>query len=833
MGLTDKVMAQFSDGDIALFTKMVQTLGKSARGKAWRRILFKRLVKVVTKAEKAARGSARRSSQVRGGVAKRLAAVKDQLSKARVSLGKCQTAKRFASAPARSTQAKASYDPSQWHHMMRNGKPYNGGLCGLQALGFRDAKGQLLTNNEAAVHIQSQIKCPAHTGIARVTPSFRLKMDMAGVIITFTGFLQKIAMYLQLGKSTLPSSHCCFHAITDGKWNGFTRKVLKNCCAKDSRTRRGTCNLTTRAGCMPLVKATLEIDLCHRLKKGSGCNKKNDNNLGLKCMSREPGSGATISVPRIEEDANEDEEDDSMELLGDDALDNSKVNSKDGVNVSWGSRRRRWKVNIRRRRRRWKPKVNLFKIAREKAGKVKRRLAAAARLIRERATKARNRALAHARRLKERANKLARKAQERLNKGRQAAARALARAKKAALAKARRLLATARRAKERIKKAKAAVIKGAKKAISTVKRSVVSAVNHVKSKLTGLFMKHIVPKAIKLIVRLSPAKYRAVVRKMAPHIMRGHLKRAIFAAAPILVRFLPVKYRPIAKVAIPSLIKGKIKKTAITVLARIRSLFLENLFATKYKVPILSAECALTRFVLPLVSMDYRVQVRQNSMSNDRTYILSNGKIVSKSGTKHRRCSTDAECRANPKACRQDPHTCFHDKCKIPGASQTGADYGSFSIRVDRDLPNGKNVCSFNFVADSFYCMNRQQNCCRSWAYQQPRFTNTQYQPALQTKGHDCKRWYLAVSAIAQSLWSIQASIWHTSEMALGGCYQEGCKMKCNPTACNSKSRCKWNPKARFVRASYKKLDQTYPAILKGKRFSASQNMGVCQKRRL
>merc|ERR1712146_147799 len=111
----------------------------------------------------------------------------------------------------------------------------------------------------------------------------------------------------------------------------------------------------------------------------------------------------------------------------------------------------------------------------------------------------------------------------------------------------------------------------------------------------------------------------------------------------------------------------------------------------------------------------------------------------------------------------------------------------------------GKEVCSFSFTGDSFYCYNRQMNCCSNWAYSQPRFTTSDYQPAKQQPGHNCKAWYLASLQLVQAIWTVGTAAAHIQSMISAKCFTERCESSeyCNTSDCNKNPKCHWTNKKR------------------------------------
>ena len=166
-------------------------------------------------------------------------------------------------------------------------------------------------------------------------------------------------------------------------------------------------------------------------------------------------------------------------------------------------------------------------------------------------------------------------------------------------------------------------------------------------------------------------------------------------------------------------------------------------------------------------------------------------------------------------------------------------DAGPFAVRVDRNLANGKNVCTFNFVADSYFCKGRGSNCCRAWAWQQPRFSNSDFQPALQTRGHNCRVWYLATLGIVQSIYAILVNTYHSVSMYEQGCFNAnnkgeshvpGCKSACTPGECK-KRKCQWMPNKREDPARQK--GGWTPKTWNGPYRAKTERKGSCWARRV
>ena len=126
--------------------------------------------------------------------------------------------------------------------------------------------------------------------------------------------------------------------------------------------------------------------------------------------------------------------------------------------------------------------------------------------------------------------------------------------------------------------------------------------------------------------------------------------------------------KKLAQLLGPFFITGDLKKGLAELSPKLRNLVLDRTFLTSLGIPFIFVDCAVRRFITPLVSSEYRIKIEGVPFSNDRRLgpYGPNGKIYSKPGMK-KPCSTDAECKKDPKTCNQDPKTCLHKACDLPG----------------------------------------------------------------------------------------------------------------------------------------------------------------------
>jgi hypothetical protein len=281
--------------------------------------------------------------------------------------------------------------------------------------------------------------------------------------------------------------------------------------------------------------------------------------------------------------------------------------------------------------------------------------------------------------------------------------------------KARKLKKHAKKAVKHVKKAAKKIKKAANKAVKAVKKGL--------KKLGKFVGSRIIKKVIKLILKLVPRKLRPGFAKMLPYIVKGKIKKAIVAGAKMITgivsKLVPKKFRKVVKIILPYALKGKTKAGVMKILRHVRSLFLEDFMASSAQTPLLFFECSVKSFAIPLVDFDYVVDLE---WTKEQSKIRGPGC-----------CSTGPDNPSNLLDSRKG--------CKGTGSAKHGS-LGPFVLKVTRKLKVGsakKAVCHFTFTGDSFRCKNAPKNCCSNWAYSQPRFTTTDYQPQLQVKNHNCK----------------------------------------------------------------------------------------------
>jgi len=338
------------------------------------------------------------------------------------------------------------------------------------------------------------------------------------------------------------------------------------------------------------------------------------------------------------------------------------------------------------------------------------------------------------------------------------------------------------------------------------------AINAVKKGFGGWFFK----KAMKFFLRLVPRKWRSGVKKMLPQIARGHIKSAIRAGrnliTKIILKFLPKNpmLRNAVKMAAPHILNGDPKGAVKKLLIHARSVFIFPIGELGGNPPLF-IDCKIKEFAVPLVDMDY--QTRPYAMWPE---IHGPG------------CCMDSNTKSNFLDSRKHAGTkgCMRPK---PGKSKVealikkgkkggwgGPNSGPFKIKVVRIVRGSqKPVCSFTFTGDSFYCGHRTANCCTGWAYSQPRFTTSDYQPSAQSPGHSCKAWYLGVLALVQGMWTLGTGAQHIQTMLWGKCFTEQCESSnfCSAKSCNQNPKCQWDPST--------------------KRSKTTQNPGWCKPKRV
>lgn len=314
--------------------------------------------------------------------------------------------------------------------------------------------------------------------------------------------------------------------------------------------------------------------------------------------------------------------------------------------------------------------------------------------------------------------------------------------------------------------------------ICKVKRKAKRAARWVKKKvkkLGGRAKSFFITKAIKIISRVVPRKFRRMVKAMLPEMAKGNVKKAIAAASPLITKlilsFIPKKavYRPTVKYLAPYYLKGKPKTGTMQFLQHIRSVLLYNIVRGANNIPIF-VDCKIKQFALPLVDFDYDIK------------------------------PTALWPKIHGPGCCINPNKSSNFLDSRKGCPNTHRGLhkssGPFKIKLSRLLRRtGKEVCSFTFTGDSFYCHNRHMNCCSNWAYSQPRFTTSDYQPSNQQPGHNCKAWYLSSLQLLQALWTVGTAASHIQTMIWAKCFSEQCESSnnCSPRKCNQNPHCHWS----------------------------------------
>ena len=132
------------------------------------------------------------------------------------------------------------------------------------------------------------------------------------------------------------------------------------------------------------------------------------------------------------------------------------------------------------------------------------------------------------------------------------------------------------------------------------------------------------------------------------------------------------------------------------------------------------------------------------------------------------------------------------------GEGCSDSQLGPLNMKVKRKL-DGKTVCVFGYKWDMHACSNRDNQCCRASNWNTPRSYSTNYEPLHQTKGHECKKWYIATSSVVSSIMGAIGTL--ANNYYLRNCLKEDCNAPelCNEAQCNKgsfASKCRWNSKA-------------------------------------
>ena len=119
------------------------------------------------------------------------------------------------------------------------------------------------------------------------------------------------------------------------------------------------------------------------------------------------------------------------------------------------------------------------------------------------------------------------------------------------------------------------------------------------------------------------------------------------------------------------------------------------------------------------------------------------------------------------------------DRCKH-SSCRRNAGVGPMRIAVLRRLkqrgPDGeivslKSVCQFSFSYDLFRCRDGLKYCAspdggNDWALNVKLLQSTDFDPSLQTKGHDCKRWFMIAQKGISGFIGLQATVQHTHHVS-------------------------------------------------------------------
>jgi len=327
---------------------------------------------------------------------------------------------------------------------------------------------------------------------------------------------------------------------------------------------------------------------------------------------------------------------------------------------------------------------------------------------------------------------------------------------------------------KQIKKAAKKVYKKAKKAIKRAAKKLVEKAkqlkDHVVNKISSFARKHILPKAMKILIKLCPAKFRSIMKAMLPPLFKGDWRKAVVKGltSPGALNYIPKQFHPLVKFAAPDLVYGKYKKLLATIISNMRGYVLEPLFA-KFKVMMLTADCAMKNVLLPIVDADYHIAIK-GAYKNAKGEVVAGGIRDAEAGPG---CAANANMDSNWQ--------------------------GPLRFVITRKLiSTGEVVCQFTHSSDAFVCNGGNSNCCSSWAHSSPRFTESTFDPKKQVTGHDCKAWYLGALAATQALIGFATSSTVNNHMKY--CNKDDCDRGeyCTQKACDENSmgvkndKCKW-----------------------------------------
>lgn len=239
------------------------------------------------------------------------------------------------------------------------------------------------------------------------------------------------------------------------------------------------------------------------------------------------------------------------------------------------------------------------------------------------------------------------------------------------------------------------------------------------------------------------------------------------------VPLVPQKYKPLAKAALPHLLKGDAKgalKAAKPILkSQFKSLFLAPFLLKVAKMPILSFDCIIKNFIMPVADGDYRVSL----LAIKNTDPAKQPEV----------CHSSTKCKPvkeifDAAVATRIKQTLFYDFCN---STESKLDWsGPLRIVVARTkksnepktsnhpLTRIKNPeCAFMLTYDQHRCDLSMHSvtknaagkpgyrpCTQPWAWVLPRSSSSSQLISKNDSKNDkaCKRWYTSTMALLNSI---------------------------------------------------------------------------------
>jgi len=280
----------------------------------------------------------------------------------------------------------------------------------------------------------------------------------------------------------------------------------------------------------------------------------------------------------------------------------------------------------------------------------------------------------------------------------------------------------ARKVSKGVKKAAKAVIKVAKKVGKTI-------VKIAKMVAKGLDPMAIFKKLLEAILKKLPKLVQQIVRKVLPKLFKGQLVPAIQAVEGILIKSGP--WKRFAQAVTPLVLKSKWHEAKDLFRPLFKNLVI-NPMIRKQGMNMLTLDCGLSDWMLPLASMNYDVTVMPINFRWPEA--VMKGKFQPQKG----------------------PH------CK---ASRVKEGDGAMKLRfvrrhvasrnANRKPTKWDNVCQFDVSYDVFNCRNGQFACNKNWAWAVDRNTTATFRGAdksINKPGHGCRRWFISTHGVVNAI---------------------------------------------------------------------------------